>query len=522
MKQKVIVAAVAALVPFCGVSLSVSAAEPAPEVKQLFQDNCGTCHGADRGGYIGPALTKERVGGMSANALRAMIISGIPDTLMPPWAAKLSDEQIRALVGLIQAHPKDQLEWSLEDAQKTVKVLATPDMQVNRPTYQADVVDLVAVMGRGRYGNGAESKVVFFDGKTNKVVGEVPTGTAPHILRYDPTNPRWAFVKTDKSEIFKIDLYTMKALRSVRAGLTGPSLDISADGKWLIAGSFIPGMAMILKAETLEPVKYIKLEGNDIDGKFVASRSGGIHASAYGNQFVINVKDAGQVWLVDLNKPELPITKIEKVGRFLHDSFLSRDGRYVMVADYKSDKVAVIDLKEKAHIRDIPAGCTPHLGSGSITKVGDRYLAFGTNIGSCDKGHLVTVWDMKDFSVVKQIPVAGPTESPAAHPAAPYVAVDIVTNDKRAKLVQLIDKSSLEVVKTLDVGGHSHFPEYNRDGRYLYVSAGYAGDKVRIYDSKTLELVAEHKMQVPAGIFAHARTLWGGTKGLEEEKVAAR
>ena len=63
-------------------------------------------------------------------------------------------------------------------------------------------------------------------------------------------------------------------------------------------------------------------------------------------------------------------------------------------------------------------------------------------------------------------------------------------------------------MRTLEAGGHAFFPEYTRDGKYLYVSAGYYGDRIRIYDSKTLELVAEHKMESPAGIFSRARTQW--------------
>jgi nitrite reductase (NO-forming) / hydroxylamine reductase len=41
-----------------------------------------------------------------------------------------------------------------------------------------DLDDLMAVMARGRFAAGDEAKVVFFDGSTNKKVGEVPTGFA--------------------------------------------------------------------------------------------------------------------------------------------------------------------------------------------------------------------------------------------------------------------------------------------------------------------------------------------------------
>jgi hypothetical protein len=117
------------------------------------------------------------------------------------------------------------------------------------------------------------------------------------------------------------------------------------------------------------------------------------------------------------------------------------------------------------------------------------------------------------MEVVKQVPVIGGTESPAAHPNAPYVAVDIISKDRRARTIQLIDKNTLEVAKTLDVGGHAYFPEYNARGNLLFVSAGYSGDEVVAFDSQTLNRVAAFEMESPAGIFSRARAKFM-TRGL--------
>jgi nitrite reductase (NO-forming)/hydroxylamine reductase len=73
------------------------------------------------------------------------------------------------------------------------------------------------------------------------------------------------------------------------------------------------------------------------------------------------------------------------------------------------------------------------------------------------------------------------------------------------------------VVKTLDVGGHAYFPEYSADGRFLYVSAGYNGDEVAVFDSTSLEKVSAIPMESPAGIFSHGRTKYI-TRGLSPEE----
>jgi hypothetical protein len=124
---------------------------------------------------------------------------------------------------------------------------------------------------------------------------------------------------------------------------------------------------------------------------------------------------------------------------------------------------------------------------------------------------------MDTFEVVKRIPVLGPTESPAAHPKAPYIVVDIVGTGPNANKIQFIDKKSLNVVRTLTVGGtlgHSHFPEYTARGDYLYVSsgiggdriAGFDGDQIVIYDAHSLKKIKSESMEVPAGVFSKLRT----------------
>lgn len=126
------------------------------------------------------------------------------------------------------------------------------------------------------------------------------------------------------------------------------------------------------------------------------------------------------------------------------------------------------------------------------------------------------MFDMDSFDVVKRIPVIGPTESPAAHPDAPYVIVDIVGTGPDANKLQFIDKQTLEVARTLEVAGtlgHSHFPEYTARGDAFYVSARYRGDRsmgapggqLAIFDSRTLRQIKSIPVDVPAGVFSRVR-----------------
>jgi len=500
---------------------SASWAEDFDKAERLYADHCAVCHGADRGGYIGPALNSEQTR-LTREQISAKILEGGATTLMPQhptWPWKLSTRKVELLASLIVQRPKQSMSWGLNDIRNSLEVLVADESTLpNKPTYKIENLDdLMAIMARGRFAAGDEARIVFFDGRTNKKVGEVSTAFAPHLMDFHPKQERWAYVRDDLGHIMKIDLYSLKIVRKVRAGLNGTSLAVSRDGRYLAAGSFVPNTAVILDAATLEPLKLMELSGIDPDGKMVEADSGMITSTPFADYFVIALEQAGQVWIMDLNKPDMPISKITDVGRHLHDAFLSPDGRYVVVSSYDDNINAVIDLAEKRIVKKIPAGCQPHLGSGAVVRSNGRLLGIGTNIGSrsCES-YEVTVFDMDSFEVVKRIPVLGPTESPAAHPKAPYIVVDIVGTGPNANKIQFIDKKTLKVAKTLTVAGtlgHSHFPEYTARGDYIYVSssvggdriAGYDGDRLVIYDAHTLKKVKTESMEVPAGVFSHLR-----------------
>ncbi len=489
------------------------------KMHQLYQDNCASCHGADHGGYLAPALNSETLKGRSPTALRTLIMTGSFETLMPPFFGRLSDSDIRDMVKHLQSTPKlANPAFTIKDMKASLKIYVKDESKLpNKPTFKIDSMDdIIGVAARGKYGRGNGSEAVFINSKTHQQIGVIPTITAAHIIEFSPANERWAYVKTDTAEIYKVDLYTMQAVRSIKTGWNGPGIGISRDGKYLMAGSFVPHNAVILDADTLEPLKQFELEGIDPDGKMVSSDSGMVIGTPYADIFAIALENAGQVWVVDL-KDDFPVTKIKNVGRHLHDAFLTHKGKKLMVASYDDSIVTAIDLEKRKIIKKLPAGCVPHVGGGAAIKVDGRTLGFGTNFGTCDKT-VVSVWDLDTMKLVKQVPVSGGTESPAAHANAPYVAVDIITKDRRARTIQLIDKKSLEVVKTLDVGGHAYFPEYSADGKSLYVSAGYAGDEVVVYDSTSLKKTGSIQMESPAGIFSRGRVKYM-TRGLSPDEM---
>ncbi len=85
---------------------SASAAQPGPERQQellhLLRHDCGSCHGMQLKGGLGPPLLPEALTDKPAEMLRATILIGRAGTPMPPWWGILSEAEAEWLVNLLK------------------------------------------------------------------------------------------------------------------------------------------------------------------------------------------------------------------------------------------------------------------------------------------------------------------------------------------------------------------------------------------------------------------------------------
>lgn len=65
------------------------------ELQNLLIQDCGSCHGLQMKGGLGPALLPEMLHGKSAEYLSTVILHGRTGTAMPPWRFLLSEEEAR-------------------------------------------------------------------------------------------------------------------------------------------------------------------------------------------------------------------------------------------------------------------------------------------------------------------------------------------------------------------------------------------------------------------------------------------
>ena len=87
------------------------------------------------------------------------------------------------------------------------------------------------------------------------------------------------------------------------------------------------------------------------------------------------------------------------------------------------------------------------------------------------KEGVVSVIDMKDWKVIKEVKTAGPAFFMRSHENTPYAWVDAMMSPAKDTM-QLLDKRTLEVAKTLrpEPGKIAAHTEFTRDGKYALVS----------------------------------------------------
>jgi len=90
-----------------GVFFSPAMAAPVSPARQaelihLLKQDCGSCHGMTLKGGLGPPLLPKIMAGRPPEALRDIILNGVPDTPMPPWRSELSVSDADWLVHILQ------------------------------------------------------------------------------------------------------------------------------------------------------------------------------------------------------------------------------------------------------------------------------------------------------------------------------------------------------------------------------------------------------------------------------------
>jgi nitrite reductase (NO-forming)/hydroxylamine reductase len=357
-------------------------------------------------------------------------------------------------------------------------------------------------------------QVAIIDGDTYEIVSTVDSGYAVHITRMSATG-RYAYVTGRDGRLALIDLWMEKpeVVARVQTCYDARSVEVSKyegpEGdfrdKYAVTGCYWPPHFAIIDGQTLEPMKVVSTRSYTYDtGEFhTEPRVAAILASHIKPEWIVNIKETGQVWIVNYLDPRNPTIKMIEAVLFLHDGGWESTKRYFMVAANQSNKIAVVDTLEGDLEALVDTPAVPHPGRGanwidpefgpvwSSPHLGDPAVV---SVATDPTGHPENAW--KSVRVTP-LPGAGSLFI-KTHPKSKWIWVDMTLNSDPvlARTICVIAKENpAEVYKCWEVAsyGRTVHMEYNKQGTEVWISVwgdaatpGQTGEIV-VYDDATLE-----------------------------------
>ena len=338
------------------------------QANRIYFERCAGCHGVLRKGATGKALTPDLTKTLGYEYLRDFITYGSPGG-MPNWGTsnQLQQNEIELMARYLLNDPAQPPEFGLKQMKESWKVLIPVDKRPTRKMNDLDIDNLFSVTLRDA------GEVALIDGNTKKIEHVLQTGYAVHISRLSASG-RYLFTVGRDSKINLVDLWMNppQTVAELKIGTEARSVETSKfkgyEDKYAIAGSYWPPQYVIMDGATLEPLKVVSTRGMTYDTQeyHPEPRVASIVASHFNPEFVVNVKETGEILLVNYKDIQnLKVTTIP-AERFLHDGGFDKSGRYFLVAANARHRIAIVDTKDGKLVNVIDSGGqTPHPGRGA-------------------------------------------------------------------------------------------------------------------------------------------------------------
>jgi len=490
----------------CLLSLSVFAKEQ-NGTEKLFMQHCASCHGEDRLGRMGPALLPQNLKRLRKKEASKVINEGRPATQMAGFKDKIDQKQVDALVSFIYTPLKEIPVWGDKEIKTSHVIHHKADTLGNKPVYKADPLNLFVVVELG------DHHATILDGDILEPIHRFQTRFALHGGPKFSPDGRFVYFGSRDGWISKFDLYNLKVVAEIRAGINIRNIAISHDGNFVIVGNYLPHTLTVLNAKDLSLLKVIAVD----DGKGNSSRVSAVYTAPPRGSFIAALKDIPELWEIyytDDHEPvyngfvhdyrmkegmaekgPFPVRRI-KLNDYLDDFFFDQEYEHLIGTARNAKNGQVVNLDIRRKIADLDLSGMPHLGSGITWDYKGHKILATPNL---KKGE-VSIIDMETWKTIKRIETQGPGFFMRSHENSPYAWVDVFFGENK-DVVHVIDKKTLEIVKTLRPapGKTAAHVEFTRDGKYALLSIWDMDGAVIVYDGNTLEEVKRLPMKKPSG-----------------------
>ncbi len=459
---------------------------------KIYLEHCAECHGADRLGLTGPAMLPQNLKRLHKDKSLEVIANGLIATQMPAFGDILISQQIAAVSEYIYTNLGYIPTWGKKEIDNTRVIINTPEAKIKQPNYKADPLNLFVVVESG------DHHISILDGDTFEPIHRFKSRFALHGGPKFTPDGRYVYFASRDGWVTKFDLYSLKVLAEVRAGINTRNLAISADGKTLAIANYLPHTLVLLNANDLTVNKIFDVK----DKNAQSSRVSAVYQARPRNSFIAALKDVPEAWEISTDQTQTNSTDeiftLRRIdtGEPLDDFFFDQNYSKIFGSSRDGKSATVINIDTGTTIKNIALPGMPHMGSGiTFDYNGKRVMA---------TPHLrdarISVIDMQTWDVIKTIKTKGPGFFMRSHENSPYAWAGVFFGPNK-DLVHIIDKSTLEIIKTIQPvpGKTAAHVEFDRSGEHALLSIWEMDGAIIVYDAKTLKEIKRIKMVEPAG-----------------------
>ena len=494
--------------------------------KQIYFERCAGCHGVLRKGATGKPLTTDITQQRGTEYLKVFIKYGSPAG-MPNWgtSGELNDDQVDIMARYVQHEPPMPPEFGMKEMRESRKTFIAPTDRPTKKMNDLDIDNLFVVTLRD------SGEIALIDGDSKKIVNIIKTGYAVHISRVSHSG-RYVYTIGRDAKIDLIDLWmpVPDKVEEIKVGLEARSVETSKykgfEDKLAVAGTYWPPQFTIMDGETLEPKKIFSTRGMTVDTQeyHPEPRVAAIVASHEHPEWIVNIKETGKIMLV--NYKDIDNLQVTEIGaaRFLHDGGWDISKRYFMTAANPSNKIAVIDSKERKLAALVDVEKIPHPGRGANFRDPKYGPVWVTSALGNENVTLVATDPEKTpqyaWKVVRTLKgQGGGSLFVKTHPKSHHLYVDTTLNpdEKISQSVAVFDINDLDSpYKVLPIGEWAQLgkgpkrivqPEFNKHGDEVWFSVWSGKEEesaIVVVDDKTLKLKAvikDKRLVTPTGKF---------------------
>ncbi len=316
---------------------------------------------------------------------------------------------------------------------------------------------------------------------------------------------RFGFFASSDGWVVKYDLRTLAVVAQAQVGQGGQPFAVSADGNFVAVAYENPRGLAILDAD-LRPRRLLPS----------SSRVSSIHDTGRRRSFVIALEDLPELWEVSYDPKAEPIaegvvhdfrlkegTFVEgflnprrtKLDQPLDELLFLPEGSLAVGVQRDGTKALVVQLDVRRTVASFEqSGSLRPAGGVAWSGGGKRLLAIPN-----PRQSLVTIVDLADWKVARQIPVRGPGAYVRSHGGARHAIVGHEAGDT----LHAIDKETLEVTATLtpQPGKRLAPAQLDRSGRYVLAVLAEPQGALLVLDAGTLQEVKRIALKEPVAVY---------------------